>query len=285
MKDVSHLWLEELLPTPVEMNEDFMPIQTEKPIKLSQDTMLKLLKEQQFFDHRVNVLNNHVERQIDIKVQKKMKELGYPDWAAYDIIEKPDDIILEEEDGEELVKIKKAYWKVKNEMKHKAILAYSKKYIAIFMEELKTIQSLAPKDEDGRLHAYFTSSGWYTHLHNLYGYKNYDFNNGISLSFNHGVITGHTYIGDHYTDYYKGQPIGHGNHSIPTLWRLMSEEERNDFLYGSFNNGYSLGQMIMFLEDDLKDILSDLWEIFTEEERTHPKLLRMFMDNLQHLKA
>jgi len=116
----NRLWLRDLLPIP----ED-------QPIKLSQETMLKLLEEQKTFDYRVNALNNYVERQIDIKVQKKMKELGYGDWAAYDIIEKPDNIIRKEEDGKELVKIKKAYWKVKGEMKHKATLAYSKKYIAI----------------------------------------------------------------------------------------------------------------------------------------------------------
>jgi hypothetical protein len=43
--------------------------------------------------------------------------------------------------------------------------------------------------------------------------------------------------------------------------------------------------MTMFAEDDMKDIISHLWEIFTEEEKTHPKLLLMFMDNLEHLKA
>lgn len=275
MKDVNHFWLEDLLPTPVE-----------KPIKLSEETMLKLLKEQQFFDHRVNVLNNYVDRQIDIKVQKKMKELGYGDWAAYDIIEKSDNILRKEEDGKELVKIKKAYWKVKGEMKHKAILAYSKKYIAIFMEELKTIQSLAPKDEDGRLHTVITASGWYAHLSRHYGYNFPDFDNNLYLSFHHGVITGDARIGEHDTNYYKGHPIGIGNHSIATLWRLMSsEEERHDFLFKTFNGGYCLSQMTMLLDDHLSDILSDLWEIFTEEERTHPKLLKMFMDNLQHLKA
>jgi hypothetical protein len=275
MKDINHFWFEDLLPTPME-----------KPIKLSEETMLKLLKEQQFFDYRVNVLNNYVERQIDIKVQKKMKELGYGDWAAYDIIEKPDHILRKKEDGKELVKIKKAYWKVKGEMKHKATLAYSKKYIAIFMEELKTIQSLAPKDEDGRLHTVITASGWYAHLSRHCGYSFPDFDNNLYLRFNHGVITADARIGEHHTDYYKGQPLGIGNHRIATLWRLLSsEEERHDFLFKSFNGGYSLGQMTMFAEDDMKDIISHLWEIFTEEEKTHPKLLLLFMNNLEHLKA
>ena len=258
MKDINHFWFEDLLPTPVE-----------KPIKLSEETMLKLLKEQQFFDHRVNVLNNYVERQIDIKVQKKMKELGYGDWAAYDIIEKPDHILRKKEDGKELVKIKKAYWKVKDEMKHKATLAYSKKYIAIFMEELKTIQSLAPKDEDGRLHTVITASDWYPHLQS-FGYKCPRFNNEIILEFQHGVIMNDARIGLHHCLYYRGKPMGQGTSSFVALWRAMPEEEREVFPIKSSGPFYSA---------------SDLWEMFTEEERAHPKLLMMFLDNLEKLKA
>ena len=154
------------------------------------------------------------------------------------------------------------------------------------MEELKTIQSLAPKDEDGRLHAVITCSGWYAHLSRHCEYKFPYFDNNLHFDFNHGVITGDARIGDHDTHYYKGHPLGIGNYRIATLWRLLpSEEERHDFLFKTFNGKYCLSQMLQFGEDDLKDALPNLWEIFTEEERAHPKLLKMFMDNLEMLKA
>lgn len=255
----NRLWLRDLLPIP----ED-------QPIKLSQETMLKLLEEQKSFDRRVNALNNYVERQIDIKVDKQMDKLGYGDWDTYNINDYDFDLDEEDEDAKALAKLRKTYWEVQHQMQHKASLVYSEKYLAIFMEELKTIQSLAPKDEDGRLHTIICGYDWYTHLARHCGYTDPRFNNEIILEFQHGVIMNDARIGLHHCLYYRGKSMGQGTSSFVALWRAMPEEEREVFTIESSRPFYSA---------------ADLWEMFTEEEKAHPKLLNFFLNNLHVIKA
>jgi hypothetical protein len=252
-------WLLDLLPTPVD-----------QPIKLSQETMLAMLTEQQAFDHRLNMLNNYVVKQIDIKVDKQMAKLGYADFAAYDFDFDEDD---EDEDAKARNKMRQIYWELKREMIHKATLVYSKKYIAIFMEELKTIQSLAPKDEDGRLHTWVSACCWYAHLGRHCGYRFPRFDNNLNLEFHHGVLMNDARIGFHDCLYYRGQPMGTGIWAVASIWRAMSEEDREVFPIKDYVLKIGVSQCTKF------------WSLLTEEERKHPKLLKFFINNLDLMKA
>jgi hypothetical protein len=252
-------WLQDLLPTPVD-----------QPIKLSQETMLAMFTEQQAFDHRLNILNNYVDKQIDIKVDKQMAKLGYADFAAYDFDFDEDD---EDEDAKARNKMREIYWELKREMIHKATLVYSKKYIAIFMEELKTIISLAPKDEDGRLHTWVSAPGWWAHLCRHCGYSSPGFDNNLHLEFHHGALMNQARIGSHDCMYYRGQPMGTGIWAVASMWRAMPEEEREVFPIKDYVLEVGASQV------------TKLWSLLTEEERKHPKLLKFFINNLDRMKA
>jgi hypothetical protein len=254
--------------------QDLFPFPSDQPIKLSQETMLKLLKEQQAFDHRVETLNNHVDKQIDIKVDKRMAKLGYADWAAYDFYDFDfDDDDEEDEDAKEKSKIRKIHKQVVCEMSNKAALRYSKDYIAIFMEELKTIISLAPKDEDGLLHTCVMSYGWYPRLADDFDYKDPGGETRICLEFHHGALMNQARIGSHDCVYYKGQPMGTGIWAVASIWRAMSEEEREVFPIKDYVVEVGASQV------------TKLWSILTEDERKHPKLLKFFINNLDRMKA